>query len=79
MGYLDELEELAEEYDLEEDLERNLEYAELQDEFFSELKTAVGPGAAVDVMDAIEEDEYEEARQVLEEYSGSSGGAWTGE
>jgi len=74
MGYLDELEELADEYDLEEDLERNLEYAELQDELFSELKAAVGPGAAVDVMDAVEEDEYEEARQVLEEYSGSGGG-----
>jgi hypothetical protein len=79
MGYLDELEQLADEYDLEEDLERNLEYAELQDEFFSELKAAVGPGAAVDVMDAVEEDEYGEARQVLEEYSGSGGGALTGE
>lgn len=71
---MDELEELAEEYDLEEDLERNLEYAELQDEFFSELKKAVDPGAAVDVMDAVEEDEYEEARRVFEEYSGSGGG-----
>lgn len=64
--YLEELENISE-YDFDQNLEKQLEYQELKDDFWQEARTQLSNGEAVELMDYVEENQYSEAYKVLEQ------------
>ena len=64
--YLEELEDISE-YDFDQNLEKQLEYQELKDDFWQEARTQLSNGEAVELMDYVEENQYSEAYKVLEQ------------